>query len=52
MDMIPEYESNIAIRLSTEQRQKIDELVRAGKFKNLSEVIRQALTEFLSRQGA
>ena len=42
-----EHSSRIAIRLPSKQRQEIDELVQAGKFKNLSEVIRVALTNFL-----
>jgi len=49
--MIPEYKERIAIRLSIEQRQQIDKLVEAGKFKNLSEVIRTALQEFFSKEG-
>jgi len=42
-------DARTALRLPYEQRQMIDELVRAGKFRNLSEVIRQALSEFLKQ---
>ena len=42
-------DSRTALRLPCEQRQMIDELVREGKFRNLSEVIRQALSEFLKQ---
>jgi len=47
-----EHSSRIAIRLPSKQRQEIDELVQAGKFKNLSEVIRIALSEFLKQANA
>ena len=49
--MIPEYEKRIAVRLPSKQRQQIDGLVKAGKYKNISEVIRSALKEFLSVKG-
>ncbi len=49
--MIPEYEKRIAVRLPTKQRQQIDGLVKAGKYKNISEVIRSALKEFLPAHG-
>jgi Arc/MetJ-type ribon-helix-helix transcriptional regulator len=39
------------LRLSTEQRQEIEQLIRERRFSSLSEVIRKALDEFLSRQG-
>ena len=42
----PEFEKRIAVRLSREQREKLDELVKSGKFKNLSDAIRDALDEF------
>jgi Arc/MetJ-type ribon-helix-helix transcriptional regulator len=45
--MIPEYEKRIAVRLPSKQREKIEELISKGKYKNLSEVIRSALKEFL-----
>lgn len=40
-------DSRTALRLPSDQRKKIDELVLAGKFKNISQVIREALTQFL-----
>ena len=43
-----QHKERIALRLPSKQRQQIDELVESGKFKNLSEVIRTALKEFLS----
>jgi Arc/MetJ-type ribon-helix-helix transcriptional regulator len=46
--MIPEYEKRIAVRLPAKQRQQIGSLVEAGKYKNMSEVIRSALRQFLS----
>jgi len=42
------HEKRIAVRLPTKQRQQIDSLVEAGKYKNISEVIRSALKELLS----
>lgn len=45
--MIAEYEAKIAIRLPHEQRDIIDGLIREGKFKSISQVIREALKEFL-----
>jgi Arc/MetJ-type ribon-helix-helix transcriptional regulator len=47
--MIPEYEKRIALRLPERQRQQIDKLVESGKFKNLSAVVRDAITEFLKK---
>jgi Arc/MetJ-type ribon-helix-helix transcriptional regulator len=40
-------DSRTALRLSSEQRRQIDDLVKAGKFRNISQVIRTALQEFL-----
>jgi Arc/MetJ-type ribon-helix-helix transcriptional regulator len=45
--MIPEYEGRIACRLSPEDRAKIEQLIKEGKFESLSHVVREALTEFL-----
>lgn len=42
-----EHNSRIAIRLPMKERKRIDKLVEAGQFKNLSQVIRAALTHFL-----
>jgi len=43
------HDKRIALRLPSKQRQKINKLVKAGKFKNLSHVIRTALKEFLDK---
>jgi len=40
-------DSRTALRLPSEQRQRIDDLINQGKFKNLSQVVRTALEEFL-----
>lgn len=45
--MIPEYESIIGFRLPNEERDLIDDLIRKGKYKSISQVIRVALKEFL-----
>lgn len=44
------HNERIAIRLPLEQRKEIDQLVESGKFKNLSQVIREALKQFLERE--
>jgi putative addiction module CopG family antidote len=49
--MIPEYKELISFRLSTKERQRIEQLIQEGKFKNISEVVRAALREFLSKEG-
>ncbi|MGB9693746.1 MAG: ribbon-helix-helix domain-containing protein [Fervidobacterium sp.] len=46
--MIPEYQERIALRISKAEKQKIEQLVREGKYKNLSQVIRAALQKFLN----
>jgi len=51
MNMIPEYEGRIAFRLSKEDRAKIEQLIREGKYRNLSQVIREALKEFLNENA-
>ncbi len=47
--MIPEYEGKLAFRLPKEDRQKIEALIESGKFRNISQVIRTALKEFLEK---
>jgi len=42
-----EQDSRIALRLPSKEKEQIDKLVEAGKFKNLSHVIRIALRKFL-----
>jgi Arc/MetJ-type ribon-helix-helix transcriptional regulator len=39
----------IALRLEPQIREQAEKLIQEGKFKNLSEIVRQALTEFLSK---
>lgn len=50
MEKMKNHDERIALRLPKKQRQQIDKLVESGKFKNLSEVIREALDEFLCRR--
>lgn len=45
--MIPEFTEEICFRLSEEEKRQINQLVKEGKFKNQSQVIRTALKEFL-----
>ena len=44
-----EYNSRIAVRLSSEHREQIDRLIKTRGFKNLSQIVRAALTEFLEK---
>jgi len=44
-------DSRTALRLPSEQRQKIDQLIQERKFKNISQVIREAIDLFLSKEG-
>jgi Arc/MetJ-type ribon-helix-helix transcriptional regulator len=46
--MIPEYGERIALRLPKEEKQRIEQLIREGKFKNISQVVRVALEQFLT----
>lgn len=43
--------SKIGIRIFQEQKKAALLLVGSGKFKNLSEVVRTSMKEFLSKQG-
>jgi Arc/MetJ-type ribon-helix-helix transcriptional regulator len=45
------YAKRTALRLTQEQRIQIDELIKEGKYPSLSEIMRKALEEFLSREG-
>jgi len=38
----------IALRLEPQLREQAEKLIQEGKFKNLSEIVRQALIEFFS----
>ena len=46
-----EHESRIAVRLPTYQKERVKQIIISGKFKNMSQVIRQALSEFLQDGG-
>jgi Arc/MetJ-type ribon-helix-helix transcriptional regulator len=46
-----EHDSKIAIRLPSNERGKVEQLISEGKFKNISQVIRAALKEFLEKEG-
>ncbi len=48
--MIAEYAERIALRLSKKQLQQIEQLIRENKAKNRSELVRQALWEFLAKK--
>jgi Arc/MetJ-type ribon-helix-helix transcriptional regulator len=49
--MIMSNESRIAVRLPNDLRKKTEQLIKKGKFRSLSNIVRIALKEFLSRQG-
>lgn len=46
-----EQDERTALRLPHEQREKIEQLIKQGNYKNLSQVVRAALSEFLAKQG-
>ena len=50
-DMIPEYEECIHVRIPTKHREQIEALIKAGKFKSLSQVVREALKRFLESEA-
>jgi Arc/MetJ-type ribon-helix-helix transcriptional regulator len=41
----------ITIRIECSEREKIEQLINKGKFKNLSQVVREALKQFLEKQN-
>jgi len=43
------FNSRIALRLSDREREKAEQLVRERKYKNLSQLLRTALTELLKK---
>ncbi len=45
------YSSRIAVRLSSEEKKQIESLIKTGKFKNISQMIRTVLTEYLQKRG-
>ncbi|MGB9693567.1 MAG: ribbon-helix-helix domain-containing protein [Fervidobacterium sp.] len=42
-------ECRIALRLPKKDRERIEQLIKQGKFRKISHVIRAALKEFLSK---
>jgi Arc/MetJ-type ribon-helix-helix transcriptional regulator len=40
-------DSRIAIRLPSNERNQVEQLIRQGKYRNISSVIREALKQFL-----
>jgi len=42
----------IALRLEPQLREKAEQLIESGKFKNLSQVVREALKRFLESEKA
>jgi Arc/MetJ-type ribon-helix-helix transcriptional regulator len=46
------YNCRIALRLETLERDKLEQLIQERKFKNLSQAIRIAITEFLNKPEA
>lgn len=44
-----EHDSLVGIRLPSEEKLRIQQLVAEGKFKNISQVVRIALKEFLEK---
>jgi Arc/MetJ-type ribon-helix-helix transcriptional regulator len=44
-----EFDERIALRLTGELREKATELINRGKYKNLSEVVRASLQQFLKQ---
>ena len=45
------YNEFIALRLPSELREQAEKLVEAGKYQNLSQVVRTAVREFLKKEG-
>jgi len=44
-----EHDSLIGIRLASEKKSRIEQLIAEGKFKSISQVVRTALKEFLEK---
>jgi Arc/MetJ-type ribon-helix-helix transcriptional regulator len=47
-----EHDSYIALRLPASLKAEINKLVESGKFKNASQLMRQALKQFLESEKA
>lgn len=43
------YKCRIALRLEAPERERLEQLIFERKFKNLSQAIRAAITEFLNK---
>jgi Arc/MetJ-type ribon-helix-helix transcriptional regulator len=43
------YNSRIAVRLSDTEKEKAEQFIRERKFKNLSQLVRRALTELFKK---
>jgi Arc/MetJ-type ribon-helix-helix transcriptional regulator len=50
--MIPEYELSVHARIPIKHKEQIEKLIQEGKFKNTSQVIRQALLQFFKNMEA
>lgn len=46
-----QHDSRIALRLPSKERQQIEQFIHEGKFKNISQMIREAIDLFLSKEG-
>lgn len=46
-----EHNARITLRLPAKEKQQAQQLIDEGKVKNLSQAIRQALKEFLEKEG-
>jgi len=49
--MIPEYPQIMSFRMSTAERDLVDQLIQDGKFRSISELIREAIKQFLAKEG-
>jgi hypothetical protein len=49
---IKQYKCRIAIRLQAPEREGLEQLIFERKFKNLSQAIRAAINDYLSKQEA
>lgn len=47
-----QYKCRIALRLGTPEREKLEQLIFERKFKNISQAIRAAITDYLNKQEA
>jgi len=47
MDKMKEFEERASLRLRSNEMAKIKQLIRQGSFKSFSQIVREALKEFL-----